>query len=250
MTDVKLKEDERLDELLIDNLRLIQNHNYFCFSLDAVLLANFVNPKKNDLVLDLGTGNGIIPHLIQAKFKVKQVYGIDIQTKLIDMARRSANYNNLEDRLKFREVNLKEAVEYFGTESFDYIVSNPPYLKKDSGRINSENSIAIARHELKCNLEDVIKASSQLVKYGGKVAYVYRTQRLAELLALLADYNLAAKSLRLIYSQEDSNANLFLLEASKGGGVGLEVLPPFIVYNNEGEYTEQIKEIYYPERNG
>ncbi|MCK8817088.1 tRNA1(Val) (adenine(37)-N6)-methyltransferase [Natroniella sulfidigena] len=250
MTDLKLKEDERLDKLLIDDLELIQNPNYFCFSLDAVLLANFVNPKEADLVLDLGTGNGIIPHLIQAKFKTKQVYGIDIQAELIDMAKRSAEYNNLEDRVEFREVDLKEAVESFGRESFDYIVSNPPYLKKGSGRINPEDSVAMARHELKCDLEDVIRVSSQLVKYGGKVAYVYRTQRLAELLALLADYNLAAKRMRLVYSRKDSNANLFLLEASKGGGVGLEVLPPFIIYNNQGNYTEQIKEIYYPEGNG
>ncbi|MCK8826708.1 tRNA1(Val) (adenine(37)-N6)-methyltransferase [Natroniella acetigena] len=250
MTELELKSDERLDKLLIDDLELIQNPNYFCFSLDAVLLANFVKPKGNDLVLDLGTGNGIIPHLIQAKFKIKQIYGIDIQAELIDMARRSVTYNNLEDKLEFRELDLKRAVEFFGRESFDYIVSNPPYLKKGGGRINPETSVAMARHELKCNLEDVIKASSQLVKYGGKVAYVYRTQRLAELLALLADYNLAAKRMRLIYSRKDRNAKLFLLEASKGGGVGLEVLSPFIIYNNEGDYTEQIKEIYYPEGNG
>ena len=248
MIKTELNPGERLDDLLIDNLKLIQNSNYFCFSLDAVLLANFIKPNSRSRVLDLGTASGVIPHLVQAKYSLNKVYGIDIQEELIDMAKRSATYNKLEDKLEFKHLDLKNALSEFGTEYFDYIISNPPYMKMGSGKVNPEDKVAIARHEIKCNLEDVIKVSSQLVKYRGKVAYVYRTQRLAELLSLMEKYNLASKRMRFIHSNEDSKAKLVLVEAIKGGGVGLKVLPPLIVYNNSGNYTEEINSIYYTER--
>ncbi|TDX51303.1 tRNA1(Val) (adenine(37)-N6)-methyltransferase [Orenia marismortui] len=244
---INLRSEERLDDLLIDNLKLIQNPNYFCFSLDAVLLSDFIRPRNNSRVLDIGTGNGIIPHLIEPKYKVKEVIGIDIQKQVIDMAKRSSVYNNLQNKLTFINLDLKDALKEFGTESFDYIVSNPPYMKRGSGKVNPENSLAIARHEIFCELEDIIKVSSQLLKYKAKVAYVYRTQRLAELLSLLEKYNLSAKRMRLIYPQLDKKSNLVLIEAIKGGGVGLDVLSPLIVYNKAGDYSEEVKKIYYPE---
>lgn len=245
---VNLKKTERLDDLLIDDLKLIQNPDYFCFSLDAVLLANFASPKKNSKVLDIGTGSGIISHLMQAKYQVEKIYGIDIQAELIDMAKRSAKYNNIEDKLEFINANIKNGLEVFERESFDYIISNPPYMKASSGKINLEDKVAIARHEIECDLEDIIKMSSQLLKYRGKVAYVYRTQRLAELLSLMDKYNLAAKRLRLIHSQIDKEAKLFLVEGVKGGGVGLDILAPLILNDDEGKYTEEVKKIYFPEK--
>ena len=243
----QIKATERLDDLLLDDLKLIQDPNQFCFSLDAVLLADFAEPKKSDKVLDLGTGTGIIPHLIQAKYSLKEVYGIDIQSQMVDMARRSAQYNNLAEKLNFIELDLRNALEFFGTESFDYIISNPPYLKKGSGKVNPKESIAIARHELKCNLEDIVQTSNQLVKYGGKVAYIYRAKRLAELIATMEEYNLTCKRMRMIHSTVNDPANLVLIEGKKGGGASLEVAPPLFVYNNNGEYTAEIEDIYYTE---
>ena len=243
-SQVKLKDGERWDDLLIDNLELIQHPDHFCFSLDAVLLANFISPSRGDEVLDLGTGTGIIPHLIQAKYELNEVCGIDIQPQMIDMAVRSAQHNGLTAEIDFLELDLKNALDYFGTETFDYIVSNPPYLKENSGQVSPKESVAIARHELKCNLEDVVKASNQLVKYGGKVAFVYRSQRLNELIALMEEYNLTCKKMRMIHSTIDSPADLVLVEAKKGGGTSLEVVPPLYIYDQEGNYTAEINEIY------
>ncbi|AGB40085.1 putative O-methyltransferase [Halobacteroides halobius DSM 5150] len=248
MANQDLKPGERLDKLLIDDLELIQDPKHFCFSLDAVLLANFVNPKKKDRVLDLGTGTGVIPHLTQAKYDLQEVWGIDIQQEVIDMAQRSAKYNKLEDKLNFTEIDLKEALEFFGSESFDYIISNPPYMKVGSGKVSPKKEVAIARYELECKLEDIVKVSNQLVKYGGKVAYIHRAKRLAELLALMKDYNLTPKRMRLIHSSKDSKAKLVLVEAVKGGGSGLEIKDPVIVYNKKGNYTTEIENMYHPER--
>ncbi|MGM0502184.1 MAG: tRNA1(Val) (adenine(37)-N6)-methyltransferase [Bacillota bacterium] len=245
--EVEIKAAERIDDLLIDGLKLIQNPNHFCFSLDAVLLADFVNPTSRAKVLDLGTGTGIIPHLIQAKYSLEQVYGIDIQPQMIDMAVRSAKYNDLTAKLEFMELDLRNALDYFGTETFDYIISNPPYLKEGSGKVNPQESIAIARHELKCKLEDIVKVSNQLVKYGGSVAYIYRAKRLAELIAVMEKYNLTCKRMRLIHSTKNDPANLVLVEAKKGGGTNLEVVPPLYIYDSNGDYTAEIQEIYYPE---
>jgi len=246
-TKSSIKESERIDDLLIGDLELIQDPNQFCFSLDAVLLADFVNLSATDKVLDLGTGTGIIPHLIQAKYNLNQVWGIDIQAQMVDMATRSAQHNGLEDKLNFIELDLCAALDHFGTETFDYIISNPPYIKEGSGKLNPQQSIAIARHELKCNLEDVVEASNQLVKYGGKVAYVYRAKRLSELIAVMEEYNLTCKRLRMVHSTTDSPANLVLVEAKKGGGINLDVAPPLIVYDSNGDYTTEIEDIYYAE---
>ncbi|MBM7557239.1 tRNA1(Val) A37 N6-methylase TrmN6 [Halanaerobacter jeridensis] len=241
---IELKSGERIDDLLIDNLELIQHPDHFCFSLDAVLLANFINPSSGSEVLDLGTGTGIIPHLMQAKYELNKICGIDIQPQMIDMAKRSARYNGLIEELDFLELDLKDALDHFGTETFDYIVSNPPYLKENSGQVSPKESIAIARHELKSKLEDVVKTSNQLVKYGGKVAYVYRIQRLNELMSLMEKYNLTCKRMRMVHSTIDSPADLVLVEAKKGGGTNLEVLPPLFIYDHEGNYTTEINEIY------
>jgi tRNA1(Val) A37 N6-methylase TrmN6 len=242
----KLVAEARWDDLLIDGLKLLQHPDYFCFSIDAVLLANFVQPRGQDKVLDLGTGTGIIPHLLQAKQEVKQIVGIDIQPEVIKLARESASYNQLKDKLKFFHLDLRQALSFFGSESFDYIVSNPPYQKEGTGELSPNRSQALARTEIKCNLEDIVKVSNQLVKYGGQVAYVYRAQRLAELLSLMEDYNLAARRLRLIHSRQDSLAKLVLVEAVKGGGSDLKAAPPLVIYDDKGEYTTEIEEIYHP----
>ncbi|WP_035571510.1 tRNA1(Val) (adenine(37)-N6)-methyltransferase [Halonatronum saccharophilum] len=244
---VKLKEGERLDDLQIDGLMLIQNPDYFCFSLDAVLLSDFVSPKSKSKVLDLGTGNGVLAHLIWAKYNLNKVCGIDIQGEVIDMAKRSAIYNGLQDKINFKELDLNFALKEFGSESFDYIISNPPYAKLGTAKVNPNKALAIARHEVKVTLEGIVKVSSQLVKYGGKVGYIYPTRRLSELIYLMEEYNLRPKRMRLIHPRANKEANLVLVEGAKGGGSGLKILSPIFVYGDNGEYTEDIKSIYYPE---
>ncbi len=241
---INLPAGTRLDDLLVDGLQLIQHPDYFCFSIDAVLLANFAAPSAGAEVLDIGTGTGVIPHLLQAKKDVSKVDGIDIQAELIKLARKSAQYNQLENKLQFYHLDLRKALAFFGAENFDYIVCNPPYRRPESGAVSAQKEEAIAKYELKCRLEDIIKVSNQLVKYRGQVAYIYRTQRLAELLSLMEEYNLVSKRMRFIHSQPEEPAKLVLVEAVKGGGRGLTISPPVNIYTSEGEYSPQIKEIY------
>ncbi len=247
MKDDLLKSGERLVDLLVKQFKLIQNDDYFCFAVDAVLLANFAKIRDDSRVIELGTATGVIPHLVYAKNKVEEIIGIDIQSDLISMAKRSSKYNAIADKLKFYQLDLRKAVDFFGVESFDYLISNPPYFRAGSGKVSSNPSRALARYELKCNLEQIIKVSKDLLKFKGKAAFIYRTQRLAELLSLMEKYNLRAKRLQMIYPDKNSEAKLFLVEAQKGANTGLEVLPPLILNKQDGEYTVEIKELFYPE---
>ena len=245
---VNLKEDERLDYLLAENLRIIQSPSVFAFSLDAVLLARFVYvPIQKGKLIDLCSGNGVIPLFLSARTK-GNITGVEIQGRLYDMAIRSIEYNGLQERLKMICGDIKDMPQKLGFGKFDVVTCNPPYFTTPSKEeINPNEHLAIARHEILCTLEDAVKASSQLVRQGGKVAFVHRPGRLIDLITLMRQYRLEPKRIQLVYPKLGKEANTLLVEAIKDGSPDLKILPPLIVYNEADEYTPEIREILYGE---
>ncbi|CRK85345.1 tRNA1(Val) (adenine(37)-N6)-methyltransferase [Neobacillus massiliamazoniensis] len=245
---INLKDDERLDYLLAENLRIIQSPSVFAFSLDAVLLARFVYvPIQKGNIIDLCSGNGVIPLFLSTRTK-GNIIGVEIQERLFDMAQRSIEFNGLQDRLKMIHGDIKEMPKQLGYGKFDVITCNPPYFitpKKEE--INLNEHLAIARHEIHCTLEDAVKVSSQLVKQGGKVAFVHRPGRFIDLITLMRMYRLEPKRIQFIYPKAGKEANTVLVEAIKDGNPDLKILPPLIVYNEKDEYTPELREILYGE---
>lgn len=243
-TKVDLKDNERIDDLIIGNLQIIQNPQLFCFSLDAVLLGNFVNLRPGEKVLDMGTGNGVIPLLLSAKGKAKKITGLEIQEPVAEMAKRSVILNNLEDKIEVLQGDLKDAPGSMGAGAFDVITCNPPYRPIGLGEVNRYDAHAIARHEIMCNLEDVINAASKWLKYHGRFYMVHRPDRLVDALYLMRAAKLEPKKLRIIYPKVGRKPNIFLVEAMHGGNASLEVMEPLYVYDDEGKHTEEIRGIY------
>nr|WP_263323954.1 tRNA1(Val) (adenine(37)-N6)-methyltransferase [Neobacillus sp. Marseille-Q6967] len=245
---VNLREDERMDYLLAENLRIIQSPSVFAFSLDAVLLARFVYvPIQKGNIIDLCSGNGVIPLFLSARTK-GNITGVEIQERLFDMAERSIEYNGLQDRIKMIHGDIKEMPQQLGHGKFDVVTCNPPYfITPSKDEINPNEHLAIARHEILCTLEDAVKASSQLVRQGGKVAFVHRPGRLLDIVTLMRQYRLEPKRIRFVYPKQGKEANTILVEAIKDGSPDLKILPPLFVYNETDEYTEEIREILYGE---
>ncbi|MBS4193443.1 tRNA1(Val) (adenine(37)-N6)-methyltransferase [Bacillus sp. FJAT-49705] len=241
-----LKGDERLDYLLAENLRIIQSPTVFSFSLDAVLLARFVYvPIQKGNLIDLCSGNGVIPLFLSVRTK-GTITGVEIQERLFDMAKRSIEYNQLEHRLHMVHGDIKEMPKELGYGKFDVVTCNPPYFPTPSSEEMNENEhLAIARHEILCTLEDAIKASSQLVRQGGKVAFVHRPGRFLDIVTLMRKYKLEPKKIQFVYPKQGKEANTLLIEATKNGSPDLKIMPPLIVYNDDNEYTSEIKEILY-----
>ncbi|MCM3006892.1 tRNA1(Val) (adenine(37)-N6)-methyltransferase [Priestia koreensis] len=244
---VYLYEDERLDYLLAEeNLRIIQSPSVFSFSLDAVLLARFAYvPVRKGNIVDLCTGNGVVPLFLSTRSKAA-ITGVEIQERLWGMATRSVAYNGLENQLTMIHDDLKNAPERLGYGKFDVVTCNPPYFptpKKEEQNLNEH--YAIARHEIHCTLEDVIRVSSQLVKQSGKVALVHRPGRLLDIVTLMRKYRIEPKRLQFIYPKENKEANTILIEGIKDGQPDLKVLPPLVVYNENNEYTKEVKQILY-----
>lgn len=243
-TDVLLKENERIDDLQRNHYRIIQDPKRFCFGMDAVLLSGFAKAADGDRVLDLGTGSGIIPLLMEAKTKAAHLTGLEIQSDSADMAARSVKLNGLEDKIKIVTGDIKEAVSLFGAASFDVVTCNPPYMTKHHGLTNPQSPKAIARHELLCTLEDVICQSARLLKPGGNFYLVHRPFRLAEIIVLLKEHKLEPKRMKLVYPFIDKEPNMVLLEANRGGKPRMTVEKPLIVYKEPGVYTDEIYEVY------
>lgn len=243
-TDVLLKENERIDDLQRNHYRIIQDPKRFCFGMDAVLLSGFAKAADGDRVLDLGTGSGIIPLLMEAKTKAAHLTGLEIQSDSADMAARSVKLNGLEDKIKIVTGDIKEAVSLFGAASFDVVTCNPPYMTKHHGLTNPQSPKAIARHELLCTLEDVIRQSARLLKPGGNFYLVHRPFRLAEIIVLLKEHKLEPKRMKLVYPFIDKEPNMVLLEANRGGKPRMTVEKPLIVYKEPGVYTDEIYEVY------
>ena len=241
---INLKENERLDELQRNGYRIIQNPEKFCFGMDAVLLSGFARAKNGDEVLDLGTGTGIIPILMEAKTKAGHFTGLEIQPESADMAERSVRLNNLQDKITIVQGDIKEAGTLFDAASFDVITCNPPYMIGQHGLQNSEAPKAIARHEILCTLEDVIKQTAKLLRPGGNFYMVHRPFRLAEIIVLLHQYKLEPKRMQLVYPYVDKEPNMVLIEANRGGKSRMTVEKPLIVYKEPGVYMPEIHEIY------
>jgi len=242
--ELNLKENERLDDLQQNGYKIIQNSEIFCFGMDAVLLSSFASAKEGDNVLDLGTGNGVIPILMEAKTKAAHFTGIEIQDINVDMATRSVVYNGLENKIEIMQGDIKEASSIFGGASFDVVTSNPPYMNENHGLVNPDSHKAIARHEILCTLEDVIREASKVLKFKGKFYMVHRPQRIVEIFDTLAKYKLEPKRIRLVHPFVDREANMVLIEAIKGANTLLKVEQPLIIYERKGIYTEELYKLY------
>ncbi len=246
---VELIGDERLDYLLAEkDMRIIQSPSVFSFSLDAVLLAKFVYvPIQKGNLLDLCSGNGVIPLFLSLRTK-GSITGIEIQERLFNMAVRSIEYNGLGNRLHMIHGDIKEMPSTLGYGKYDIVTCNPPYFITPSNEVINENEhLAIARHEILCTLEDAVKVSSELVRQGGKVAFVHRSGRLIDMITLMRKYRLEPKRLQFIYPKKGKEANTLLIEATKDGKPDLKILPPLIVYQDNDEYTTEMRKILYGE---
>lgn len=241
---IKLKDGERLDELHRNGYRIIQNARKFCFGMDAVLLSGFARVKAGERVLDLGTGTGIIPILLRGKTPGRNFTGLEIQEESADMARRSVAYNHLEDSISIVTGDIREAAALFRAASFDVVTSNPPYMTDSHGLVNPDLPKAIARHELLCSLEDVVRGAAGVLRPGGRFYLVHRPFRLAEIMAVLIRYKLEPKRMQLVYPYVDKEPNMVLLEAVRGGKSRMRVEKPLIVFKSPGEYMPEIRDVY------
>lgn len=244
---VQLKPGERVDDLVINNLKLIQHPEEFCFSLDAVLLAHFVSVRKNGTVIDLGTGTGVIGFLLLAR-GAGEVTGIEINAAMADRAGRSARLNGLDDRLHIINGDLRQVQELLPSGGFELVVSNPPYRPVGGGFLNPNDKVAMARHELTASLTDVVAAARHLVKYRGRFAMVHLPERLAEIMLAMCQAGLEPKRLQFVYPRVDKKPNMVLIEGVRGAKPGVEVLPPLLVYAADGNYSEDIMKLYEQDR--
>ena len=244
MGTIELKESERIDDLQRNNLKIIQDPDRFCFGMDAVLLSGFATAREGERVLDLGTGTGIIPILMSAKTKAKELIGLEIQADSADMALRSVRLNDLEDKVKIIQGDIKEAESLFDAASFDVVTSNPPYMINSHGLQNQEAPKAIARHEVSCTLEDVVAAAARCLKSGGKFYMVHRPFRLAEIMVVMHEHRLEPKRMQLVYPFVDKEPSMVLIEGVRGGKSRITVEKPLIIYENPGKYTPEIFDIY------
>lgn len=243
--DINLKENERIDDLEYKGLKIIQNTDGFCFGIDAVLLSDYAKEiKRNAKVLDLGTGTGILSILLAGKTELNKIYGIEIQEEVAEMASRSVLLNDLQDRVEIVNKNIKELNDIFEKNSFDAIVTNPPYKKLNTGLENEKEKKFISRHEVTASLEDFIKTSFDLLKDKGTLYMVHRPERLAEIIYNLKKNKLEPKSLRFVHSNVNDEPKLVLIKAVKNAKEFLKIDKPLFVYDENGEYTDEILKIY------
>ncbi|QSX07349.1 tRNA1(Val) (adenine(37)-N6)-methyltransferase [Sedimentibacter sp. zth1] len=239
-----LKENEKIEDLQCKGLKIIQNKKWFCFGMDAVLLANFCDKKRGAKTVDLGTGTGIIPLILYAKKHVDKVYGVEIQTEVAEMAKRSIEINGLQDKIEILNIDLKEVTKYLEPNSFDIVTSNPPYKLGNSGIVNPTDQKAISRHEILCTLEDVIKNASKLLKQYGKFYLVHRPDRLVDIMCLLRQYKLEPKRIRFIHPHINDKPNMVIIQASKNANRELKFDAPLYVYNENGNFSKEVHTIY------
>lgn len=243
--EIELKENERIDDLEFKGLKIIQNEKGFCFGMDSVLLSDFAkNMKNNSTVLDLGTGTGIIPILLCGKTNLKKVVGIEIQQDVANMAKRSSQLNNLQDRFEVVNTNIIDLKNIYEKQSFDVITTNPPYKKENTGITNENRTKLISRHEITANLEDFISVSKDLLKDKGEFYMVHRPERLVDILSLMRKYKIEPKILKFVSPNKNKEPNLILIKGIKNANSFLKIEKNLYVYKENGEYTEDILKIY------
>ena len=241
-----LKENERIDDLQINNLKIIQNDDGFCFGIDSALLSEFaIDIKKDSKVIDLGTGTGIISFLLIAKTNLEHITGIEVQEEVADMANRSIKLNNLEDKFNIINCDIKDILLNVKRDFFDVVVTNPPYKKVNTGAKNENEKKVISRHEILADIFDFIKASKYVLKDKGSLYMVHRPERLADIIYGLRENKIEPKLIRFVYSRKDSKeAKLVLIKGVKNGGEFLKIQEPLYIYEENGEYSEEIRRIY------
>ncbi len=235
---------ERLDDLQRNELLIIQNPERFCFGMDAVLLSGFARVKPGESVLDLGTGTGIVPILLEAKTPGIHFTGLEIQEESADMARRSVLLNHQQDKIDIVTGDIREASKIFGTSSFPVVTSNPPYMIAEHGLQNPSYARAVARHEVLCTLDDVVREASRVLTPGGRFYMIHRPFRLAEIVLALSSHHLELKRLRMVYPYVDKEPTMVLIEAIKYARPRVTVDPPLIIWNSPNEYTDEMKNDY------
>ena len=239
-----LLENERIDDLQRNGLKIIQKTDGFCFGMDAVLLSGFAHVKRGEKVLDMGTGTGIIPLLLSAKTRGEHFTALEIQKEIAEMAARSVAMNHLEDKIEIVNGDIKEASRIFGGASFDVVTTNPPYMNDAHGLKNPTEVKAISRHEVLCTLDDVVREGAKVLKSGGRMYMVHRPHRLIEIITVMKQYKMEPKRMCMVHPFKDKEANMVLIEAVKGGGSWLKMEAPIIVYKEPGVYTDEIYSIY------
>ncbi|EGQ3669319.1 tRNA1(Val) (adenine(37)-N6)-methyltransferase [Staphylococcus pseudintermedius] len=239
-----LQPGERLDYLIREDLRIIQNDAVFSFSTDALLLGHFTEVRKRDRILDMCAGNGVIPLLLSDKGN-NVITGVEIQPQLVNMAVRSVQYNHLEDRITMVEMDINALIQAYSPAQFDLITCNPPYFKANQTNQHQLEAHKIARHEIYCTLDDCLRVSNHLLKEGGRVVMVHRAERMLDLFESMRHYRIEPKRLHMIFNKPGKAAQTIVVEGRKGGRQGLDIAPPFYIYDEQGDYTPEMKEIYY-----
>ncbi len=267
---MKLKENERIDDLEYKDLKIIQNEKGFCFGIDSVLISDFARDiKSNSIGTDLGTGTGIISILLAAKTNLKKIIGIEVQKEVADMAKRSVEINRLQDKIEIINLNIKDILEdkevknrisknimkdnnvdvnnvdCLSRENFDFVVTNPPYKKLETGKINESEYKYISRHEVTANLEDFIKVSRYLLKDKGAFYMVHRPDRLVDIIELMRKYKIEPKKIRFVHSTIEKEPTLVLIKGIKNARPFLKIERPLIIYKKNGNYTDEIHRIYH-----
>lgn len=246
MFSTLIKPDERVDDLQLNGLKIIQNPKWFCFGTDAVLLADYSSKsiKKGAKVLDLCSGNGIIPILLSAKSPASEIHGLEIQSDVVEMARRSVSLNKLDDKINMCCGDLKDAEQIFGRSFFNNIICNPPYKEAGGGIVSSTDPVMIARHEILCSLEDIVRVSSIILEPYGKLTMIHRPERLADILYLMRKYKIEPKRLRFVHPMPEKTATMILVEGAYCGKPKLFLDPPLYVYKEQNIYSDEILHIY------
>jgi tRNA1Val (adenine37-N6)-methyltransferase len=245
MVETPLYPGESMEDLMCQGLRIIQHKSSYRFAIDAVVLANFVKAGPRDTVVDLGTGSGVIPLLLSAKTSASRIVGIEIVESIADRAKRSVALNNLDHRINIVCGDIKNAPQILGRESFTTVVTNPPYMKADEGKVSPNVEMAFARHEIGTTLTDVVQAAASLLCFGGRFFMVYRTVRLVDAICSLREYHLEPKIIRFIQSNLTKPPKLFLVMAKKRGSPGLKISPTLVLYDSFGNYTEEVTKMYF-----
>lgn len=243
--EIKLKENERIDDLELNGLKIIQDTTGFCFGIDSVLLSDFAKEiHKNSKILDLGTGTGIIGTLLTAKLENPKIVGIEIQKEVAEMAKRSILLNNLQDKFEIINEDINKIEELLGKFKFDAIVLNPPYKQIGTGLINENNKKLISRHEITASLEDFIRVSFEQLKDKGSLYMVNKTERLADIIEYGRKYKLEPKTIKFVHPNAYKAPNLVLIKLVKNANRFLKIDDPIYVYGENGKYTKQVLKIY------